>query len=102
MLSGTGASAIYPLLACSLPNTGKWTFVGTGNILLCPPPPNNQSHLSEIDPLSADFALRNVEANNLQSRITIQKTQQAGLMITEEDARPTPILAPLTEDSESR
>lgn len=61
------------------------------------------SHI-EIDPLSADFAYRNVEMNNLQSRITIypvHKFPKADL-VTEEDPKPTPILAPLVEDSESR
>ena len=28
--SGTGASAIYPLLACSLPSAQVWEFTGTG------------------------------------------------------------------------
>ncbi|KAF8485406.1 ribosomal RNA large subunit methyltransferase F-like protein [Gautieria morchelliformis] len=85
---GTGASAIYPLLACSLPNAEQWTFVGTDN-----------------DPLSANYASRNVEANNLGHRITIwpiQKFPNTGMPVTEEDPRSTPILAPLVEDTESR
>ncbi|KAF8591744.1 hypothetical protein K439DRAFT_1401880 [Ramaria rubella] len=77
---GTGASAIYPLLACSLPNTREWTFVGT-----------------EIDSLSASYAHRNVEINNLQSRITIWPIQSP-LDVTADSA----ILTPLTQDPESR
>ncbi|GJJ09257.1 hypothetical protein Clacol_003479 [Clathrus columnatus] len=51
---GTGASAIYPLLACSLPDNLHWSFVAT-----------------EIDPLSIEYATRNINTNGLTSRITL-------------------------------
>jgi hypothetical protein len=57
------------------------------------------------DPLSADYASRNVEANNLGQRITIwpiQKFPKTDMPVTEEDPRSSPILAPLVEDTESR
>ncbi|KIJ34967.1 hypothetical protein M422DRAFT_181480 [Sphaerobolus stellatus SS14] len=57
---GTGASAIYPLLACSLPNAERWTFVGT-----------------EIDALSAQYAVQNVTANHLEPKITIQHVSRS-------------------------
>ncbi|KAI9732277.1 MAG: hypothetical protein M1818_007596 [Claussenomyces sp. TS43310] len=49
---GTGASCIYPLLGCThYPN---WKFAAT-----------------DIDELSLEYAMRNVELNNLQGRIKI-------------------------------
>ncbi|KAL5520493.1 hypothetical protein ACEPAG_9717 [Sanghuangporus baumii] len=51
---GTGASAIYPLLGCK--SDPCWEFVGT-----------------EIDPVSYESALENVQQNNLADRITVMK-----------------------------
>ncbi|KAK1723627.1 hypothetical protein CaCOL14_007220 [Colletotrichum acutatum] len=48
---GTGASCIYPLLGCT---QRKWSFFAT-----------------DIDSKSLQFAQRNVELNNLQSRISV-------------------------------
>ncbi|KAJ3525899.1 hypothetical protein NM688_g8333 [Phlebia brevispora] len=50
---GTGASAIYPLLGCSV--EPEWQFVAT-----------------DIDSRSIQFAHQNVESNSLEKRITIQ------------------------------
>ncbi|PPQ72405.1 hypothetical protein CVT26_003798 [Gymnopilus dilepis] len=51
---GTGSTAIYPLLACKL--EPSWEMVGT-----------------ELDDFSYEYALKNVESNNLQSSIRILK-----------------------------
>ncbi|KAL5478779.1 hypothetical protein ACEPAI_2056 [Sanghuangporus weigelae] len=51
---GTGASAIYPLLGCK--TDPCWKFVGT-----------------EIDPISFESAVDNVQQNNLADRITVMK-----------------------------
>ncbi|KAK1714435.1 hypothetical protein BDP67DRAFT_514070 [Colletotrichum lupini] len=48
---GTGASCIYPLLGCT---QRKWSFFAT-----------------DIDSKSLEFAEKNVELNNLQSRISV-------------------------------
>ncbi|KAL2874874.1 hypothetical protein SGCOL_009994 [Colletotrichum sp. CLE4] len=48
---GTGASCIYPLLGCT---QRKWSFYAT-----------------DIDSRSLEFAKKNVELNNLQSRISV-------------------------------
>lgn len=59
--SGTGASCIFPLLgvrAC------HWRFVA-----------------SEIDPVSITSAQRNVNANNLQDRICIVKSNAEQILI---------------------
>ncbi|EXF83878.1 hypothetical protein CFIO01_03901 [Colletotrichum fioriniae PJ7] len=48
---GTGASCIYPLLGCT---QRKWSFFAT-----------------DIDSKSLQFAKKNVELNNLQSRISV-------------------------------
>ncbi len=59
---GTGASCIYPLLACrQRPN---WKLVGT-----------------EIDNKSFSYAQHNVEANGLESRIRVLKTDPDGQLI---------------------
>ncbi|KAF9494869.1 S-adenosyl-L-methionine dependent methyltransferase [Pleurotus eryngii] len=50
---GTGASAIYPLLACKLES--KWTFIAT-----------------DVDKTSYKSALLNVARNDLQERIKVQ------------------------------
>ena len=50
---GTGASLIYPLLACA--QRPAWSFVAT-----------------DVDAKSLAFARRNVELNNLQSRVRVE------------------------------
>ncbi|KAJ8080938.1 hypothetical protein PM082_017773 [Marasmius tenuissimus] len=68
--SGTGASAIYPLLACRL--EPRWRFVVT-----------------ELDDLSEEYARENVKSNNLDDRIQILKASQTG-----------PLLLPLSEGTQ--
>ncbi|EJF59706.1 S-adenosyl-L-methionine dependent methyltransferase [Dichomitus squalens LYAD-421 SS1] len=59
---GTGASAIYPLLGCSLhPN---WTFAGT-----------------DVDETSLEYARYNVRANGLQDRISVVRADKEGPML---------------------
>ncbi|KAL0062983.1 hypothetical protein AAF712_010114 [Marasmius tenuissimus] len=67
---GTGASAIYPLLACRL--EPRWKFVVT-----------------ELDDLSEEYARGNVKSNNLNDRIQILKASQTG-----------PLLLPLFEGTQ--
>lgn len=62
---GTGASAIYPLLACSIEHT--WNFVAT-----------------DIDERSVQFAKQNISQNSMDSRIVVERVQADG-----------PILQPL-------
>ena len=52
---GTGASAIYPLLACR--QRPRWLFLAT-----------------EIDEKSRSYALRNISSNDLEGRIKIIDT----------------------------
>ncbi|KAK5191487.1 hypothetical protein LTR92_008658 [Exophiala xenobiotica] len=56
---GTGSSAIYPLLACR--QRPKWLFLAT-----------------EIDDTNRNYALKNVAANHLQSRIKLIDTDMSG------------------------
>ncbi|KAI1845854.1 hypothetical protein JX265_011251 [Neoarthrinium moseri] len=60
---GTGASAIYPLLGCT--QRPSWSFIGT-----------------DIDEKSLEFAQRNVELNNLGSRIRIVKRSAKDKLIS--------------------
>lgn len=53
---GTGASAIYPLLACA--SRPRWWMVGT-----------------DVDAHSLEYARKNVTANNLAKRIRITQSQ---------------------------
>jgi len=53
---GTGASCIYPLLGCT--QRPEWRFAGT-----------------DIDEKSLQYAERNVEINNLKSRIRLYKSK---------------------------
>ncbi|KAJ4463701.1 hypothetical protein C8R41DRAFT_852998 [Lentinula lateritia] len=69
---GTGASAIYPLLACSLEKS--WEFV-----------------VSEIDPSSFVTARQNISTNELDDRVQIIQSHAA-----------VPILLPLHLDKERR
>ncbi|THH17101.1 hypothetical protein EW146_g3651 [Bondarzewia mesenterica] len=65
---GTGASTIYPLLACRL--SPSWTMIGT-----------------EVDDVSFRSAQENVERNKLADRITIVAVSKEG-----------PLLVPLATD----
>ncbi len=65
---GTGASCIYPLLGCA--SNPAWTFTAT-----------------DIDAKSLDFAKRNIELNNLDSRITILPTTPDDPLIPPEAVR---------------
>jgi len=55
---GTGSSAIYSLLGCS--TRASWSFIGT-----------------ELDSKSFSYATRNVEANDLNSRIRVHKVSSS-------------------------
>ncbi|KZT39764.1 hypothetical protein SISSUDRAFT_1045075 [Sistotremastrum suecicum HHB10207 ss-3] len=66
---GTGASSVYPLLGCSV--EPSWNFIGT-----------------DIDTTSLDWARRNVSANNLSHRISLELVNSSG-----------PIFKPLFDDS---
>ncbi|KDR73624.1 hypothetical protein GALMADRAFT_251373 [Galerina marginata CBS 339.88] len=59
---GTGATAIYPFLACKLEPT--WELVGT-----------------ELDDESFESARINVSSNDMQSRIDVQKASNDGLIL---------------------
>jgi 23S rRNA A1618 N6-methylase RlmF len=60
--SGTGASCIYPLLACQ--QRPNWKLIGT-----------------EIDDKSLSYAQRNVKTNGLESQIKILKSDLDGPLI---------------------
>ncbi|KAL0578575.1 hypothetical protein V5O48_003425 [Marasmius crinis-equi] len=68
---GTGASAIYPLLACRLES--RWKFVVT-----------------ELDDVSETHARENVESNALDDQIQILKATKSG-----------PLLLPLSDDTQT-
>lgn len=57
--SGTGSSAIYPLLACR--QRPLWRFLAT-----------------EIDEKNRTYATKNIATNNLQSRIKLVDTDPTG------------------------
>ncbi|OTB01067.1 hypothetical protein M426DRAFT_64625 [Hypoxylon sp. CI-4A] len=59
---GTGASAIYPLLGCA--QRSSWSFIAT-----------------DVDEKSLSYARRNVELNNLQSRIRVVERTVTGCLI---------------------
>jgi 23S rRNA (adenine1618-N6)-methyltransferase len=85
LCSGTGASAIYPLIACSL--SPNWQFVATGWS------PHALDHLSltrmlDIDAVSLSAAQSNVDRNDLSGRITLIRADPTG-----------PILLPLVQDT---
>ncbi|KAL1451417.1 hypothetical protein WDU94_005796 [Cyamophila willieti] len=54
---GTGASCVYPLLAC---RTNSWSMLAL-----------------ECDPLSVEYAQRNVQQNNLQKLISVKHTSSS-------------------------
>jgi 23S rRNA A1618 N6-methylase RlmF len=60
--SGTGASCVYPLLACQ--QRPNWKLIGT-----------------EIDHKSLSYAQRNVKTNGLESRIRVLKSDPDGPLI---------------------
>ncbi|KAI9453618.1 S-adenosyl-L-methionine dependent methyltransferase [Lactarius psammicola] len=66
---GTGASAIYPLLACRL--SPNWRFVAT-----------------DVDTVSLASAQANVDRNGLSERISVLRADPTG-----------PVLFPLTQDT---
>ncbi|KAJ3503764.1 hypothetical protein NLJ89_g8288 [Agrocybe chaxingu] len=59
---GTGATAIYPILACKM--EGTWDMVGT-----------------EIDDMSFTYAQRNVASNDLRNRIDIRNASKEGRIL---------------------
>ncbi|KAH6696214.1 DUF890 domain-containing protein [Verticillium dahliae] len=58
---GTGASCIYPLLACQQRN---WSFIAT-----------------DVDPKSLSFAKKNIELNHVQHRIQVISRQSSDPLI---------------------
>ncbi|KAM0271633.1 hypothetical protein ACHAQH_009021 [Verticillium albo-atrum] len=64
---GTGASCIYPLLACQ---QRDWSFVAT-----------------DIDPRSLEFAKKNVELNHVERRIQILPRQPSDPLIPSHPSR---------------
>jgi hypothetical protein len=74
--SGTGASAVYPLLICALEPT--WTMVATGESMgyisnrseIVPPP--------DIDSISLSYARANVHFNDLEDRVKILRVDETG------------------------
>ncbi|XP_065893555.1 RNA N6-adenosine-methyltransferase mettl16-like isoform X2 [Dysidea avara] len=58
---GTGASCIYPLLGTRL---NGWNFLAT-----------------EIDPVSIEYATKNVATNNFSNNITIQKVEATNVLV---------------------
>ncbi|KID76510.1 DUF890 domain-containing protein, partial [Metarhizium brunneum ARSEF 3297] len=67
---GTGASCIYPLLGCA---QRPWSFIATGTSeSLSSMPYLDLAHaLADIDPESLKWAKRNVEINDLSSRVNV-------------------------------
>ncbi|KAG6883515.1 hypothetical protein C0992_008563 [Termitomyces sp. T32_za158] len=73
-LRGTGASAIYPLLACSLEPT--WKFVAAGHDFRCPACWASSSFgVVELDSESYTHAQHNVRTNALSDRIRVVKVE---------------------------
>ena len=60
--SGTGASSIYPLLACA--TRSRWRLIAT-----------------DIDAKNLEFAERNIALNNLQNRIRLYPSTPEGPLI---------------------
>ncbi|KAG8908949.1 hypothetical protein FRB99_000052 [Tulasnella sp. 403] len=67
---GTGASAIYPLLACRL--RSNWRMIAT-----------------EVDQVSLDFAIENVKRNDLSSNINVVQSLAEGSIFGALDSSPT-------------
>merc|ERR1740130_1031884 len=57
---GTGSSVIFPLLALALHRDENWSFVA-----------------SDIDPISVDWAKKNVQANDFSDRIDVRLVKQS-------------------------
>lgn len=73
-LSGTGASAIYPPLTCSL--EPRWQFVATGTWfpfirLYSRRLISDVCSFVELDPESYTYACANVQKNNLKGRVRV-------------------------------
>ncbi|CAM9122059.1 unnamed protein product [Ectocarpus sp. 12 AP-2014] len=74
---GTGASCIYPLLGARV---AGWSFLAT-----------------EIDPVSADWAEKNVRSNDLQEQIEVRLVHSPADG-GDDEASPGPLLAALREE----
>ncbi|GAA6014564.1 hypothetical protein JCM10207_001646 [Rhodosporidiobolus poonsookiae] len=75
---GTGASCIYPLLACrTLPPTSSSSSS-------CSPPSPLRMLATDIDPHSLSYAKRNVACNDLQERIRLFEVEQEGKVFPDE------------------
>jgi len=74
---GTGASCIYPLLGCA--QRPNWRLAGTGDeeVLLRA----YTDEAPDIDDKSLQYARQNVEANKLQNRIKLLKSQPDGSLL---------------------
>jgi 23S rRNA A1618 N6-methylase RlmF len=81
-LSGTGASVIYPLLACGIEHT--WNFVATGKRRKWYTFEMWRRQDSDIDERSVQFAKQNISQNSMDSRIVVERVEADG-----------PILQPL-------
>ncbi|CAN0230877.1 unnamed protein product, partial [Ectocarpus sp. 6 AP-2014] len=74
---GTGASCIYPLLGAKV---AGWSFLAT-----------------EIDPVSAEWAEKNVRSNDLQEKIEVRLVPSPADS-GDDEAAPGPLLAALREE----
>lgn len=77
---GTGASAIYPLLACRM--EPSWNFVATGKYIItffCSE--LVLTHVPEIDSISYTYAERNIQLNQLQDRIQLMRASTDGRIL---------------------
>jgi hypothetical protein len=85
LFSGTGASAIYPLIACRL--SPNWHFVATGqskSLSVFSP----FIQVIDIDSVSLLSAQSNIDSNGLSERITLIRADPTG-----------PIMIPLIQDA---
>lgn len=89
LFRGTGASTIYPLLACKL--SDNWNLIGTGMRLYEVSTATAPEIIPDIDALSLQFANDNVKQNELEARIRIVHSFPDG-----------PILESLFEDGTFR
>lgn len=89
IISGTGATAIYPLLACKL--EPDWKMTATGNQVFAVAFVKLFFwYFTELDNRNYECALRNVETNDLSGQITIKRAQTTGAILfplEEETAR---------------
>jgi 23S rRNA A1618 N6-methylase RlmF len=85
LFSGTGASAIYPLIACRL--SPNWHFVATGqskSLSVFSP----FIQVIDIDSVSLLSAQSNIDSNGLSERIALIRADPTG-----------PIMIPLIQDA---